>query len=58
MNDIKTLVDQSGLAWEEKGPRHTSLCCLSKGSQALCKSFAIRGRVPQETDPGEMLCSA
>lgn len=46
MNGIKTLVDQSGLAWEEKGPWHTSLCCLSKDSQALYTGFAIRGRVP------------
>lgn len=58
MNSIKTLVGQSGLSWEEKGPGHTSLCYLSKDSQALCKGFAFRGRVPQQTDPGEILCSA
>lgn len=55
MNAIKTLVGQPAPACEEKGPGHTSLCRLLKGSQALCKVLANRGRTSQETSSGAML---
>lgn len=56
MNGIKTLVDQSGLAWEEKGPQHTSLCCLSKGSQAYVKVLLSGAEYPRRLTLGR--CSA